>query len=242
MDQDWNNFDPKAKQKAVYKWYDSRYSDEALDIYSKEWQQRILEWHGAYQLAIRDANESLTSDELLESLDFGKFFLAHPIAAFSLWRVLQACYELDRAVCGDTDEVTLWERMAPFKYLKDENIRLRWKTELGLLKDRMQLPSPNFRKESWKSKMYEILLGVERYETAFTSLKENFEINGEGKKFAPWMIERIEDGIEKRLAATELLRFKDSELATMHRTELHEDNTTGKTRREFDYLHKIRKC
>ena len=114
------NFDPKVKQKQVYKYYDSRYSDEALDIFSEEWENRIIFWH---QRAVNRAAETMSSDELLETLDFGSFFLAHPIAAFSLWQVLQACYELDRAVCGDIKVVNSWEQLKPFEYLRDAGIQ-----------------------------------------------------------------------------------------------------------------------
>ncbi|KAH9220947.1 hypothetical protein DL95DRAFT_519783 [Leptodontidium sp. 2 PMI_412] len=227
-DHDGDKFDPKTQQKAIYMWYDSRYSDEALDIYSKEWQERIRDWHHAHQSIVTSTNTTLSSDELLETLDLGNFFLAHPIAGFSLWRVLQACYELDRAVCGDTDEVAQWQVMPPFKYLKDEGIQSRWKAEIGLLKQQMVSLSSRFGKQPAKFKMYEILVGVERYENAFESLKENFETNGKGKGFASWMIGRVEEGVRNRLAVTELLKIQDGEVDTVQLVESHEVTTATK--------------
>lgn len=236
-DTDWEKFDPKAKQKVIYMWYDRKYSDDALDIYSKEWHERIRAWNKtwveAHQLAIDKSNEALTIDELLESLDFGIFFLAHPIAAFSLWRVLQASYELDRAVCGDTTQVTLWEDMPPFRYLKDQGIQQKWNSEIEQLKEQMKRPSSRFGKQSSKFRMYEILAGVERYEHAVTSMKENFAYNGEGKEFASWMTERIEEGFERRLTVIELLNFQDNELRSIHHMPSHGAAIGGETTGEF---------
>ncbi|KAH6722148.1 hypothetical protein BKA61DRAFT_169407 [Leptodontidium sp. MPI-SDFR-AT-0119] len=211
-DHDGDKFDPKTQQKAIYMWYDSRYSDEALDIYSKEWQERIRDWHHAHQSIVTSTNTTLSSDELLETLDLGNFFLAHPIAGFSLWRVLQACYELDRAVCGDTDEVAQWQVMPPFKYLKDEGNQSRWKAEIGLLKQQMVSLSSRFGKQPAKFKMYEILVGVERYENAFESLKENFETNGKGKGFASWMIGRLRRASETGLLLLSSCKFRTAKL------------------------------
>jgi len=211
-DQDNGNFDPYVKQKQVYKYYDSKYSDEALDIYSEEWQERIIYWH---QRAINHSATHLSSDELLEKLDFGCFFLAHPIAAFSLWQVLQACYELDRAVCGDVKVVNGWEQLKPFEYLRDERIQAKWHQSLDLLKEQIKEPGLESR-ESWEYSMYEILLGVERFEDAFQSLKENFSINLANMKCATWMIERIGEDIGKRFSMIDrLLEFKGNELANI---------------------------
>ena len=216
-DSDRDIFDPKIKQKAIYKWYDSRYSDEALDIYSEEWQERIIFWH---QRAIDNTATTLSSEENLEKLDFGSFFLAHPIAAFSLWQVLQACYELDDAVCGnskpDLEEIGAWQKLNPFKYLRDSTVQLKWQASLELLKAQIKRKShdPDLREESWELRMYDILLSVEKFESAFESLQENFSANLQGERFAPWMIARIEEDIGTRFSMIDkLLEFKESELA-----------------------------
>lgn len=210
-------FDPKVKQKAIYSWYDSRYSDEALDIYSEAWQERIIFWH---QRAIDNTATTLSSEETLEKLDFGSFFLAHPIAAFSLWQVLQACYELDVAVCGnskaDLDEIESWQKLNPFKYLRDSTVQEKWRASLELFKEQIKRKSEDseIQEESWELRMYDILVGVEKFETAFESLQENFSANLAGKSFAQWMIARIEEDIGKRFSMIDrLLEFKESELA-----------------------------
>jgi len=216
-------FDPKVKQKAIYTWYDSRYSDEALDIYSTEWQERIMFWH---QKAIDNTAITLGEEDNLEKLDFGSFFLAHPIAAFSLWQVLQACYELDVAVCGnskaDLDEIESWEKMNPFKYLRDSTVQYKWRASLALFKAQIKRKSEDMdvQEESWELRMYDILVGVEKFETAFESLQDNFSANLAGEKFAPWMIARIEEDIGKRFSMIDrLLEFKESELANIRPAE-----------------------
>merc|ERR1711977_342807 len=132
-----SDFHPKDNQKAVYRWYDRKYSEAAWDIYSNDWELRIFEWHqawhAAHQTALQETNPKFNTNPQLENLPLGKFFLAHPIAGFSLWRVLQACYSLDRAVCGDTDEVASWQEFVPFKYLKADKIDLKWQKEFAAL-------------------------------------------------------------------------------------------------------------
>jgi hypothetical protein len=210
-------FDPKEKQKAIYLYYDSQYSDEALDIYSEEWQERILYWH---QKAIDNAATNLSSEQNLENLDFGSFFLAHPIAAFSLWQLLQACYELDVAVCGnskaDLDEIESWQKLNPFKYLRDHAVQEKWRASLELFKAQIKAKSEDteVQEESWELRMHDILVGVEKFETAFESLQENFKANLAGEKSADWMIARIDEDIGKRFSMIHrLLDFKESELA-----------------------------
>ncbi len=210
-------FDPKEKQKAIYLYYDSQYSDEALDIYSEEWQERILYWH---QKAIDNAATNLSSEENLENLDFGSFFLAHPIAAFSLWQLLQACYELDIAVCGnskaDLDEIESWQKLNPFKYLRDHAVQEKWRASLELFKAQIKAKSEDadVQEESWELRMHDILVGVEKFETAFESLQENFKANLAGEKSADWMIARIDEDIGKRFSMIHrLLDFKESEFA-----------------------------
>ncbi|KAH8818237.1 hypothetical protein F5882DRAFT_388578 [Hyaloscypha sp. PMI_1271] len=220
---DPDTFDPKEKQKAIYLYYDSQYSDEAQDIYSEEWQERILYWH---QKAIDSAATTLRSEENLEKLDFGGFFLAHPIPAFSLWQLLQACYELDVAICGnskgDLDEIESWQKMNPFKYLRDHSVQDKWRASLELFKAQIKAKSEDMdvQEESWELRMHEILIGVEKFETAFESLQENFKANLAGQRFADWMIARIDEDIGKRFSMIHrLLEVKESELAGINPAE-----------------------
>ncbi|KAH7407547.1 hypothetical protein BKA64DRAFT_422740 [Cadophora sp. MPI-SDFR-AT-0126] len=240
---DCEDFDPKLKQKAVYRWYDSRYSDEAWDIYSKDWEKRILQWHAtcqgplheAHRLALQETNTETNSDRQLESLPFGMFFLAHPIAAFSLWRVLQSCYSLDRAVCGTTNEVTAWQQLVPFRYLREEEVTLRWHDELQLLRQQVTSGRLSFKRRTWETKLYDIHHGIEMFMKEFAAMRNNFAVNLADMKFASWMIDRIEEDVGKRIAMiTEMLKFKDSELAKIQPTESHEDDVNDNSSK-FDH-------
>ncbi|KAG4437795.1 hypothetical protein IFR05_006730 [Cadophora sp. M221] len=222
---DCSDFHPKDNQKAVYKWYDSQYSDEAWDIYSIEWEARILEWHEAHQIALQETSTSLNTDEQLERLPFGKFFLAHPIAAFSLWRVLQACYGLDRAVCGETDEVASWQQLAPFQYLRDSSVEKKWQAELEQFKTQVTSSRLNVKKQSWELKVFNVFRGIETFEKEFAALRENFRVNLVDKKFGLWMMDRIEEDVGKRVAMiTDLLKLKENELVKIQPIESHEDD------------------
>ncbi|KAH7356872.1 hypothetical protein BKA65DRAFT_216464 [Rhexocercosporidium sp. MPI-PUGE-AT-0058] len=222
---DCSDFHPKDKQKEVYKWYDLQYSNEAWDIYSNEWESRILAWHEAHQIALQETSTTQNSDEQLERLPFGTFFLAHPIAAFSLWRVLQSCYGLDRAVCGDTDEVALWQHLAPFQYLRDNDIEKKWQAELETFKHQVTSTRLNFKKQSWELKVFNIFRGIEIFEKEFAALRENFKVNLVDKKVGLWMIDRIEEDVGKRIAMiTDLLKLKDNELTKIQPIESHEDD------------------
>ncbi|KAG4423757.1 hypothetical protein IFR04_003053 [Cadophora malorum] len=223
-----SDFHPKDDQKAVYRWYDRKYSEAAWDIYSHDWETRIIEWHqawhAAHQSALQETNPNLNNDRKLESLPMGKFFLAHPIAGFSLWRVLQSCYALDRAVCGDSDEVTSWQEWVPFQYLKADKIDLQWQTELEHFKQQIASSRLNLRKQPWEMRLFNMHRGLEEFEKEFAALKENFRENLSESKFRFWMIERIEAGMGKRIAMiTDLLKFKENELEDVQSVNSQED-------------------
>ena len=96
---DGQDCDPTPQQRAVYNYHEALHSDAADDIYSFEWFQRTKSFFKQFARSNAQAT-TLTTWEMVEDLDFGAFFLAHPVAAYSLWHLLQSCYELDRVVCG----------------------------------------------------------------------------------------------------------------------------------------------
>jgi len=224
-----SDFHPKDNQKAVYRWYDRKYSEAAWDIYSNDWELRIFEWHqawhAAHQTALQETNPKFNTNPQLENLPLGKFFLAHPIAGFSLWRVLQACYSLDRAVCGDTDEVASWQEFVPFKYLKADKIDLKWQKELELLKQQSTSSQLDFRKRPWEMKLLNMHRGLEAFEKEFAALTENFRENLSEKKFGYWMVDRVEEGMGTRVAMiTDLLKSKENEQESVQAADPHEDD------------------
>jgi len=166
-----------TQQKAIYTWYESRHSDEeVVDIYSPEWQNRVNEWYNNL-----DTNqlptETVKSWKTAEEIDFRVFFFAHPVATFSLWHILQALYEIDDAVCGKADDAQTklaeWRAMRPFEYLKSPHVRHKWKDELKRLNK--EIKSGLLTREKLKSRMYDILDGVEKLEVSLASLNEDFD-------------------------------------------------------------------
>jgi hypothetical protein len=209
-------FDPLETQKNIYRWYDHRYSDDAFNIYSADWGDRITLWHK--QSPLTDI------DEALEELEMGSFFRSDPIAAFSLWKLLQVCYELDEAVCGPTtnaEQLADWKALRPFKYLSAIEVRLEWKSSLENLRLRIKDPKEEAKghKVSWESRMYAILVAVERFEDAFATLKTNFEVNMvHREKSAQWMINTIGDEMGERFSLiTNLLEIKEEEIGHQNR-------------------------
>jgi hypothetical protein len=79
---DSQDCNPTPQQRAVYSYHEALDSDAADDIYSFEWFQRTKSF--CTQFAKQDATHvtTLTTWELVEDLDFGAFFLAHPVAAY----------------------------------------------------------------------------------------------------------------------------------------------------------------
>jgi hypothetical protein len=182
-----------TKQREVYDWYEARHShDEVVDIYSPEWEKRINDWKSGLEKreCAQDAPsglECLQTPDDLDGLEFAPFFFAHPIAAFALWQVLQACFEIDLAVGGANKEkrkrIKKWqEEDKPFAYLKAEKIRVMCEYELKELAK--QISSANtsvevkLNGEVLKSRIFSIFGAVERLEKSMDSLQGNF-----GKKF-----------------------------------------------------------
>jgi len=208
-----------TQQRAVYNYHESLNSDEIIDIYSPEWQQRIASWHDWFKASVQDLTGSSSS---FEDIDFRVFFLAHPIAAFALWRLLQACYEIDRAVCGTSvealDEIAEWQQLKPFRYLKSEEVRGRWMVELRLLKE--QIEEGYLVEEALKVRIYDILRGVERLEDAMAALEENFSVNLKGVADGEKMLGACCGAADERcLMIAELLKGEGAESADEEESE-----------------------
>jgi hypothetical protein len=201
---------PFQAQRNIYRWYDERYSDDAFNIYSEEWEVRFTGWH--------QHSKSMNIEHAQDDLEMGEFFLSDPIAAFSLWNVLQVCYDLDAAVCGstvDAKQLNAWKQKLPFKYLGDLEVRIQWQRSLKKLRERIKNPIQETEayEDSWESRMHQILLAVERFEDSFAVLKENFQVNMAGKaKCAAWMEDKISEEIGMKFSLiTNLLEIKDDE-------------------------------
>ncbi|KAL5317113.1 hypothetical protein ACEPPN_014207 [Leptodophora sp. 'Broadleaf-Isolate-01'] len=190
---------PTTQQRKIYKFHEARYSDEADDIYSMEWFQRTKDYLKQY--AQPDTNPRALEDwGMIENLEFGEFYLAHPIAGHGLWHFLDACHQLDRVVCGvsarDLSVVESWRAMTPFRYLKAKKIRIKWDKSLNVLKKEIQCGI--LEGEALVTKLYSILCGVERLENSFAALEESFAANLRGLQFMEEMVGKARKVVVER--------------------------------------------
>lgn len=169
------NYDPTPHQRAIYRFYDQRYSDDADEIYSKEWFNLTRRFR-------KEANPSpktLRTWDEIKNMDFASFFIAHPVAGFALWRLLQACYALDRLVCCEIgDGVREWETWKPFEYLESTEVEETWKH--CLLRHRANIDDRTLRGDRLILWLYDSLCAFDRLETAIASFEKNFKENMKG--------------------------------------------------------------
>jgi hypothetical protein len=192
---------PTTQQRAIYNFHERRHSAEADDIYSVEWFQRTKSF--LEKFAQSDAHpKTLNSWDMVEDLDLGEFFLAHPIAGYSLWNMLQACYGLDRIICANSaremEKVERWQTYKPFIYFKDKDkkIRGKWRKSLKLLKKEIECGF--LEGDPLVQKLYGILIGVERLESASKALEDNFSANLKGLKYVNDMLDKIAKVVDDR--------------------------------------------
>ncbi|KAF7860722.1 hypothetical protein EAF04_008240 [Stromatinia cepivora] len=203
----------RATQKAVSRWFDSHPSANAPDIYQPEWRERIASW----QKCTDDTPCSPTTNTpygfslWLSELEFSKFFVAHPIASISLWNLLQALYELDKAVCRDSDAVVKWREMTPFTYLTARKVENKWRDSLRGLKRRIL--DRKITSNEIINRLYEIRCSVDKVEEVLAELKENFLDNLKDEAFTEEMLDEIERAVNWRFNAIDnSLEFSEEDL------------------------------
>jgi hypothetical protein len=185
------------------RFYESRNSDEADDIYSSEWYQRTVSFFEKFATE-NNVPEVLDSWEMVENLEFGPFFLSHPIAAYALWHMLQAFYELDHAVvCGTSNEgvkiVEGWKELPPFAYLNAKNskkIRVKWSKSLERMKREIKCGA--LEGEALISRLANIFVLFQKLESACTAFEKNFSENLKGMMFVDEMIQNIGKVVQQR--------------------------------------------
>ncbi|KAN0102656.1 hypothetical protein V8E51_010969 [Hyaloscypha variabilis] len=192
---------PTQEQRKVYKFFKSRQSHDADDIYSREWFDRIVQFQESKPIG-REIVGNFSS-EMLDTLEFGAFFLSYPVPAFSLWLLLNACYDLDRKICSDISEDSLqeWRDMKPFVYLKSEEIQLKWKESLATLREKIR--TDELGGERLIQELYDMVSGIQRMETALTDLRDSIQaIKGHRDRKAKDFLTGISDlvgvAIDKR--------------------------------------------
>ncbi|KFZ19759.1 hypothetical protein V502_03480 [Pseudogymnoascus sp. VKM F-4520 (FW-2644)] len=116
-----------------YKWCDRQYPDAS----SQDWAGKV--------------------DEAGEHVDIRVLIRGQPIAGYSILRFLEACYAVDKALCG-TDaeafaEVRSWhmpEEMSAYNYLLSGDMIQWWVKELAELENEIESSSSNLISLTWK--------------------------------------------------------------------------------------------
>jgi len=182
-------------QRSVYDWYEMNSNDrEVVDIYSPEWEKRMTDWQdwlfqNGYSIAV--SPDMIWKDlETPSQIYLPLFFFAYPIAGFCLLQILQACYDLDEAVCGKNRKE--WKEMRPFEYLENQGVRDTWRKELEHLKKSMEKMMTG----EVQLIINTILSGLDRLQTLVGSAARNFQ--DVEPKVRDMMLGRIQDMLEQR--------------------------------------------
>lgn len=196
-------------QRDVFDWYEkNQYKDDAGDIFSAEWECRLTDWSNEFNQDINNVHDRVSRlEQHPENLELGLFFLAHPVAAFSFWHLLQACYELDRRICGtstrERNELNKWQKMRPFEYLQSPHIMATWGENLVSFSSEVKRSTNNFERETVASRLYAMDEGVQILEEALSILENVFEGKRAKMRCSYWMLNLIREGVNVRCRAIE---------------------------------------
>ena len=197
------NYNPTPHQKSIYRHHDANHSDLADDIYSMTWYLRTRAFLDQFAEQYSDPT-ILDSWEMVERLNFGAFFLAHPIAGYAFWSMLKANFELDTTVCGTLSEEEIQlENMnfQPFMYLRATDIHKKWAKSLKALRDEIQ--SGALSGGAMVRRVYDIITKVETVQQSLKALETSFIENLQGMEFVEKMLEQAQTAVNKRLQMIE---------------------------------------
>jgi hypothetical protein len=80
-------------------------------------------------------------------VEFWIFFLAYPTSGADLLRFVDACYAVDKAICGTSTtgqkEIEKWRDIDPFNYILMEDLTARWEADLCQLLDDIEHDNGN---------------------------------------------------------------------------------------------------
>jgi hypothetical protein len=81
------------------------------------------------------------------NVEFWIFFLAYPTSGADLLRFVDACYAVDKAICGTSTtrqkEIEKWRDIDPFNYILMEDLTARWEADLCQLLDDIEHDNGN---------------------------------------------------------------------------------------------------
>ncbi|KAE9370926.1 hypothetical protein N431DRAFT_379714, partial [Stipitochalara longipes BDJ] len=121
---------------------------EQISVYERSGQ--IREWRDWYIEKYPHTPPQRLAAEHGEDVDIRVLFMAYPTAAYSILLFLEACYEVDKAICGlDTiafATIKQWhlpQDMSAYHYLLSDEMVLWWKRELCELNDEIYSRASN---------------------------------------------------------------------------------------------------
>lgn len=194
----------ETTQRDVFDWYEkNNYRDDGGAIFSPEWQCRLKKWGEEFDSRVSNIHDTIELHQHSPTeLELGCLFQAHPILAFSLWHVLQACYELDRLICGTTiperKEIIKWQDWRPFQYLLSPEIKTSWRDKLRVLSSEAAEPTDNFKREDVVRRLHHIAHAVHTLEEAFATLTSIFKARELEKSCAAWVLDAVQGSIDTR--------------------------------------------
>jgi hypothetical protein len=187
----------KRSQESVSGWADKDFEINTPDLLKLEWSKRIEEWQRLYP----DRGPPVEDCASLKDLKFHAFFLQHPIAAMSLWNVMQTFYALDRFVCCTSkesrDKIAEWESMPLFEYLEASRVEKRWRSSLQNL--RKEIKDENNR-DALLPRIDGMLLGTVKLEDACKELQRSLKENLKGVKLVDLILEQISVAAGRRFS------------------------------------------
>jgi hypothetical protein len=135
-------------------WVANCYSERELDGAEKTsfWDRydQISEWREWYIGKYPHTAPERLAEEHGKIVDIRVLFMAYPIPAYSILLFLEACYEVDKAICGlDTIALASIKRwhlpqdMTAYKYLLSDEMVLWWKAELCELNNEIHSRASN---------------------------------------------------------------------------------------------------
>jgi hypothetical protein len=105
-----------------------------------EWSRRIIGWQTKPVKGL-----PIDKCKSIKEIQLPALFFQHPIAAMSLWNVMETFYALDRIVCSSCSDsvgkISNWESMPPFEYLDANVVKKRWNKSLSALKEEIRKES-----------------------------------------------------------------------------------------------------
>jgi hypothetical protein len=107
-------------------------------VMSRKWEDEVHPWFQWFESTYPEADKTNQVFQLLkeskERMDFRLLFIAFPIQAFLLLRVLDACYSVDKAICGfsspSSTQLQNLQSMNKLEYLCSEELIAWWEVSL----------------------------------------------------------------------------------------------------------------